>query len=889
MNTTAGIRKKILYDYIEPGSLAGELEENPLFTRRIDRLRRENVTGIFIITPRVSDSYAYLRLVREFERLGFPVRSIYINELTGDLCHYIDRAVEDIVSQFRKGSCMIVSYGSEYAAAMIAGIFISAGKSVDEAVGRVEAISDTLRMSEEEKKFLGTYRRYLFGSGKAAPANTAPARGPSGESTGRRKITADKFYGPGAETGPSVPVTSSRDEDHFISGEGDGQDAPVSGQDRSASESGALEAAPPSSALSRAPVTQTGETVPADIRAAGAQAGRKFYTSLKFKLISIISVVIVISLSGMIFLATYYFKSDNRIRVQQSNLDIAKILALKVKSDFITLIDNSKAITNDYLDPRGARGAELITSRDRNFLFYGVATGTPGGESLSFTSAVFNQELMDELQVTKENIENVGRLHGKNISRSLNGEIVVDNVSESLRVPVVGISYPLRVKGRDAIGSIVVNYVRFDRILLAFKAEDRLGQVFMVNDRGDVIAHQDGANVLNARNYINLPIVKAMIKSPQSNGQIRYKDENGTFFLGSFWKIGLGGCGVISAVEEDLALQQVYDMQRRNFYLMVIVLTIVIMIVFFFGTTITTPIIRLVEATKRIKDGQYRVDISASGKDEIGELTSAFVEMGIGLEEREKMKVAFGKFVNKEVAEQVLRGELRLGGERKNAAILFSDIRNFTSISEKLEPEEVVEFLNEYMTRMVNCINTTSGVVDKFIGDAIMAIWGAPVSHGNDVENAVNAALMMRSELIIFNRDRGGPRKPVIHIGCGINAGPVLAGQIGSEDRMEYTVIGDAVNLASRIESLNKPFGTDILVSQDAYDRVRDIFLVEPMQKIKVKGKAEAQQIFAVLGKSGDPGSPRTIQDLRALLGIEMEGKPAGEAKEEVKYEILEQ
>ena len=195
--------------------------------------------------------------------------------------------------------------------------------------------------------------------------------------------------------------------------------------------------------------------------------------------------------------------------------------------------------------------------------------------------------------------------------------------------------------------------------------------------------------------------------------------------------------------------------------------------------------------------------------------------MGIGLEEREKMKDAFGKFVNKEVAEQVLRGELRLGGERKEAAILFSDIRSFTAISERLEPEEVVEFLNEYMTRMVNCVNNTNGVVDKFIGDAIMAIWGAPVSHGNDIENAVNAALMMRHELTIFNQSRGGPRKPVIKIGCGINDGPVLAGQIGSEDRMEYTVIGDAVNLASRIESLTKPFGVDILISQDAYERVK--------------------------------------------------------------------
>jgi adenylate cyclase len=262
--------------------------------------------------------------------------------------------------------------------------------------------------------------------------------------------------------------------------------------------------------------------------------------------------------------------------------------------------------------------------------------------------------------------------------------------------------------------------------------------------------------------------------------------------------------------------------------------------------------------------------------------------MGRGLEEREKLKETFGKFVNKEIAERVLKGEIKLGGERVKAAVFFSDIRSFTAISEKLEPEEVVEFLNQYMTRMVNCVNRTFGVVDKYIGDAIMAVWGAPVSKGNDCENAINGALMMRKELMEFNKGRGGPKKPIIKIGCGINFGPLLAGQIGSEERMEYTVIGDTVNLASRIESLNKPFGTDILVSMDVYNLVRSIYRFEPMQKIKVKGKTEPQQIYAILGRADDPASPKSLDELRKLLGIEMTGKPAGDVGEEVKYEIIE-
>ncbi|MCE9500864.1 MAG: adenylate/guanylate cyclase domain-containing protein, partial [Leptospira sp.] len=271
--------------------------------------------------------------------------------------------------------------------------------------------------------------------------------------------------------------------------------------------------------------------------------------------------------------------------------------------------------------------------------------------------------------------------------------------------------------------------------------------------------------------------------------------------------------------------------------------------------------------------------------------TNSFISMAHGLQERENMKDAFGKFVNKEIAELAATGKLKVGGERKDCAIFFSDIRGFTAISEKLEPEEVVEFLNQYMTEMVLCVKSTHGIVDKFIGDAIMAVWGALKANENNTENAINSALMMRQALLKFNKGRGSAKKPVIKIGCGINSGYVVAGQIGSEEKLEYTVIGDAVNLASRVEALNKPFGTDILISQNAYDKVKGIFKVEKMHAIRVKGKEEVQTIYAVLGREDDPKCPDSLKEVRRIVGINFKplekttGKKDTDFKEE-KYEL---
>jgi adenylate cyclase len=258
----------------------------------------------------------------------------------------------------------------------------------------------------------------------------------------------------------------------------------------------------------------------------------------------------------------------------------------------------------------------------------------------------------------------------------------------------------------------------------------------------------------------------------------------------------------------------------------------------------------------------------------------------------------FGRFTNREIAVRAMRGEIKPGGLPKHATIFFSDIRNFTAKSENFTKEfgdnasdRIVYWLNDYFTRMVDCVEKTGGVVDKFIGDAVMAHWGTAYSSGSveeDAFNCVNAALMMRYALMEMNRGReeDDPGNPLIRIGCGINTGIVTAGQIGSDRRMEYTVIGDPVNLASRTEALNKPLGTDILITENTWERAGDRFVTEEMPPVTVKGKEKPVRLFAVVKLAGAQG-PETLAELRKLLGIKPPDLNALDTgAEEKKYKI---
>ena len=216
---------------------------------------------------------------------------------------------------------------------------------------------------------------------------------------------------------------------------------------------------------------------------------------------------------------------------------------------------------------------------------------------------------------------------------------------------------------------------------------------------------------------------------------------------------------------------------------------------------------------------------------------------------KEKIKQAMGKYLSQDVMKNVVSNidDLKLGGKRAVVTVLFSDIRGFTSMSEKMSAEDVSMILNEYFTEMEPIITKYNGVINKFIGDAVMAIFGEPIQDINHPQNAVKCAYEMLKKVEYLREKWLYEGKPKIEIGVGINTGEVFIGNIGSETRMEYTVIGDTVNLASRIESYNKVYKTNLLVSSSTYEAIADIADVIKISEVQIRGKAKKMNIYEVL------------------------------------------
>jgi class 3 adenylate cyclase len=274
---------------------------------------------------------------------------------------------------------------------------------------------------------------------------------------------------------------------------------------------------------------------------------------------------------------------------------------------------------------------------------------------------------------------------------------------------------------------------------------------------------------------------------------------------------------------------------------------------YFSAHSVTEPLLQIAAAVRSIGKGNLDTRVGISREDEVGEVAASIDEMAKGLKEGLFVKQTFKRYVAASVVDQLIKNpdKLKLGGERKELTVFFSDVSGFTSLSENLSPERLVELINEYLSQMTEAIFAYEGTLDKYEGDAIVAFWGAPIDQKDHALRGCKAALENVRALKILQQKWVKQGLPQLGMRIGLNTGPMVVGNMGSTIKMDYTVMGDAVNLGARLEGANKAYGTHILISEATRRQAGSGIVARELDLIAVKGKTTAVRVYELIGLAG--------------------------------------
>ena len=355
---------------------------------------------------------------------------------------------------------------------------------------------------------------------------------------------------------------------------------------------------------------------------------------------------------------------------------------------------------------------------------------------------------------------------------------------------------------------------------------------------------------------------RALLEAARAGGgdeSFIFEQERYIGLTGEFDKAGRPA-GYLFVASLDKAMAPFVSLQWKIFALGVAALGVGLVVILFLTGRIVQPIRMLVQGTKEILEGNYDYTVNNRSRDEVGQLARAFNEMSGGLKEKEQIRNLFGKYVHPSIVADIMEDpeHLQQQGTRRIQTLLFSDIKDFTTISEGMNAEELVGFLNEYLGAMAAQIAGNDGILDKYLGDGIMAFWGPPLTKGNHAELACNAAIGMQAVLIGMREGWHARGLPPIHVRIGVATGEVIVGNIGCDQAQDYTCIGDTVNLAARLEGVNKVYGTRIIIDETTLDLIDDRYRVRELDTVRVKGREGGTRIFELLGApSGEASEPQ--------------------------------
>lgn len=404
---------------------------------------------------------------------------------------------------------------------------------------------------------------------------------------------------------------------------------------------------------------------------------------------------------------------------------------------------------------------------------------------------------------------------------------------------------------RDLAASAKNPLVTHDELTLSLLVRDALrdedvSYAILVDDDGKIVAHGD-------LNLVGTQVVRPKGLKPLADQMLvqTYADPKGGHIIDfavpmQFSKVRIGA--LYLGFSDRSIRQTIATARQQTLWITGLMILAGIGGAVGLAIVLTRPILKLAQGTKAIAAGSFDIMLPVTSRDEIGDLTESFNEMAKSLREKEKIKRAFSSYVARQVVDEILKNpdQIVLSGERRDVTVIFCDMRGFTSLAERLPPEEVVAALKDFYTLMIDLTIKNNGIINKFLGDAVMAIFGAPKPDPDHCWQAVQTAVAMQEGVAEVRAKRLSEGKDPISIGIGISAGEAVAGSVGTEDQMEYTVIGDRVNLAARLESNAKP--GQILVSEETYRKVADRVAAKCLGEIMVKGREEPVTVFEISG-----------------------------------------
>ncbi len=585
----------------------------------------------------------------------------------------------------------------------------------------------------------------------------------------------------------------------------------------------------------------------------------RFPIFVKTNLITIL--LLLVAALPITIWSTNEFEKTSRLQEEDINLRLAFSKANELNyildnaSEKARNLGNMVLNTIDDISPESEEKLEAAFRQNKDIYALDVYVVDPQKEKIKLVKRLTDEERFVLHKYDSSYIDQLRKSQNFPIHSITQNKVIIQNSSVPKGIPLFTIGVPLAKDPQGRVSHIAIADYSLARLQKSF-GTDGYRTFFLVDEKGVTLAHQDDNQALNRINLKAHPIVATALSSKEPNSQNRFFDSTKkSYYYGTFVRSALNTY-IISVVPEDVILLPARKVRHGAFYFLGFLISISLLGVFVFSMSITNPIEKLASLIKIVAKGNFSVSARRiiRSKDEVGDLAKAFDNMTEGLKERDKVKTLFSKFHGSSIAEDLMNKKIGVGGSNKEVTVFFSDIRGFTSFSESRSPEEVVGMLNEYFAIMVRIIQQNHGIVDKFIGDAIMAVWGAPKSTPRDAQNAVRACVEMRKALADLNQRRGAKGQPPILIGMGLHTGPAISGTIGSDDRMEYTVIGDTVNMTSRIESSTKAFGTDLLISEATARAVDTEFALTHAGSAEVKGKSEPLNLYRVIGYKAQNG-----------------------------------